>query len=62
MQSCRKCCALAHSVFIRVHTCHGNCLRNLDVFKARVLSENFMLCEGKMNFTKMSRKFQGILS
>ena len=59
MQSCRKCCALAHSVLIRVHTCHGNCLRNLDVFKARVLSENFMLCEGKNEFYQNVQKISG---
>ena len=39
----------------------GKCQGNLIFFKVRELSGNFMLCQGKIIFAKMSGKCQGIL-
>ena len=39
----------------------GKCQGNLKIFKVRELSGNFIICQGKLNFAKMSGKCQGIL-
>ena len=44
-------------MYIRVREMSGN----FKIFKVRESSGNFIICQGKLNFAKMSWKCQGIL-